>query len=127
MTFQPDPNQAVDDLRVQLALWRESNKTPKRIPREIWAQATELATIHGVGRISAALHLDHACLKKKVALGQVNPASVQASFFELIAPSPSTVGRCSLEVESARGAKLRVELACVSATALGTMLREFGG
>ena len=107
MTFQSDPNQAVHDLRAQLVLWRESNKAPKRIPREIWAQATELATIHGVGRISKALHLDHANLKKKVGLGQANRAPVPASFFELIAPSSSTVvERCSLEVESAHGAKL---------------------
>ena len=127
MTFQPDQAQAIDDVKGQLSLWRESNKTPKRIPREIWTQAIELATIHGVGRISQALCLDHASLKKKVGLTQVTKPSAPASFFELIAPSPSTVGRCSLEVESARGAKLRVELACVSATALATMLREFGG
>ena len=46
MTFQPDQTQAIDDVKGQLSLWREFNKTPKRIPREIWTQGIELATIH---------------------------------------------------------------------------------
>jgi hypothetical protein len=127
MTFQPDLNQAIEDLKGQLSVWRESNKAPKHIPRQIWSKAIELATVHGVSKIAQALRLDYASLKRKLGGVQGSRPPAPAGFFELIAPSPSAVGRCSIEVESARGAKLRLELAGVSASALGTILREFSG
>ncbi len=125
MTYQPDLNQAIDDLKNQLVRWRCSNKAPKPIPPDIWAKATQLAVVHGIGRISQSLRLDYASLKRRVGRDDLAKPTLPPTFFEFMAPSPSAIGPCTLEVETPGGSKLKVELKDVSAANLGELLKNF--
>ena len=95
--------------------WRESRKQGQRIPAVLWAAAAGLAKQHGVHRVARELRLDYNGLKKRA--GQVGPAArsskVDAQFVELFAAPASTaapVCECAVELENARGAKMRVQL-----------------
>jgi len=102
-------------LKRQFDQWRAGRKSGERIPCELWAGAVSVAAEHGVYRVAAELHLDYAGLKRRAAMvGDKVPATqVAPRFVELFAApaSPAVVMReCVIELENARGAKMRVEL-----------------
>ena len=129
MTYQqPNLNLVkIEEVRDELQNWRASNGAPKPIPADIWAKAVRLATFLGVGRVSQALHLDHGSLKKRVQRAGMNQhAPPSPTFIELLAPPSCVIGQAVVELETTRGTKLRIELAAVSATTLGTLLKDLG-
>jgi hypothetical protein len=105
-------------LKQQFAEWRAARKTGERIPSELWGAAVAATAGHGAYRVAAELHLDYAVLKRRAALAGDNqtPASeLTPRFVELFAPAlPATPAaspaQCVVELDNARGAKMRVEL-----------------
>lgn len=105
--------------------WRAGRTPGARIPPELWAQAVHLAAAHGAYRVSVELHLDYAVLKRRVAAagGKTSTGAVAPRFVELLAPAgamatTSARSECVVEMDSARGAKMRVEL---SGNGLGSL------
>ena len=95
--------------------WRENRQRGERIPEALWAAAVGAAKEHGPYRISQALRLDYAGLKKRLerAGGGVRTGKPEARFVELFAAPVSTamgMRECVVELENGRGAKMRVEL-----------------
>ncbi len=135
------PTQEMSELTRQLRKikrsiddWRRTDATPRRIPEEIWEQAVAAAGKYGVGPVAKNLGLDHAKLKSKVPAENrqvltVVPSQepVPAAFLEFLSPpAPARcLERCVLEVESSRGARVRVEVCGLELPGLVTLLREF--
>ena len=122
----------------QFAPWRASRTTPRgRIPPPLWAQAVDAARQHGVYRVSIDLRLDYAALKRRVeGSGATVPRGrVAPQFVELLAntaapsaPAATTVRHeCVVELENARGAKLRVQLNGPGVAALAGLCSSFWG
>lgn len=125
--------------------WRKSRRSRAPIPEVLWCEAAELARRDGIYKTSRLLRLDYGDLKKRVAAltraqAGDRPAShrsgvaatvhdespTAAAFVELLTPAlPAAIGRCSLEVQSARGARMRIEMAHVPPSVLSTLIREF--
>ena len=111
--------------------WREGRTQGQRIPPALWAAAAEMAKQHGVHRISRELRLDYNGLKKR--MGHVGPATRRppgdTEFVELLgaAASGMAVCECRVEMENARGAKMRVELNGAGLGGLASVCGSFWG
>ena len=95
--------------------WRESRKRGERIPVALWAAAVGLTKEHGLHRIAQELRVDYDGLKKRLehAGGAARAGKVDTEFVELFAAPGSTaagVCECAVELQNARGAKMRLEL-----------------
>ena len=93
--------------------WRQRHRPRTPIPEELWREAAELASAHGINRIARALRLDYYSLKERAAAAArsgVRPPE----FVELLPgglpTSPPSRPECLIEVEDPDGAKLRIHL-----------------
>jgi hypothetical protein len=130
---------AGDDLqgiKQRLQDWRSQRKPGEHIPAPLWAAAVGAAREHGVYRVAIELHVDYAGLKRRVqGPGATAPRGrVAPQFVELLAtaapPTPATAaGRheCVVELENARGAKMRVQLDGPGVAALAGLCSAFWG
>ena len=120
-------------LKWQFDQWRAGRKVGERIPVELWAGAVAAAVEHGAYRVSAELHLDYAVLKRRAALatGSAPAAELAPRFVELFAPAgptrPAVASQpeCVVELENARGAKMRVELSGNGLSGLSSLCSAF--
>jgi hypothetical protein len=108
----------LEQLRRRFEEFRNTQPVRSRLPESLWAAAAELAKRHGVNPTARALHLDYTGLRKRMsdqgrAKGK-RTAAAPATFLEFVAPGAKAVTNCSVEVESAQGAKLRLELKAVA-------------
>jgi hypothetical protein len=130
-----------DDLqgiKQRLQDWRSQRKLGEHIPAPLWAAAVDAAREHGVYRVAIELHLDYAGLKRRVeGPGATAPRNqVAPQFVELLATMappppapPAEAGRheCVVELENARGAKMRVQLNGAGVAALAGLCSSFWG
>jgi hypothetical protein len=120
--------------------WRESRKRGDHIPPQLWEAAVGLAREHGVPRIANRLRLNAECLSRRME-GAASPAQAgkvdkaDTEFVELFA-APAAVSaasgmremrECVIELENARGAKMRVELNGAGLAGLAHLCRGFWG
>jgi len=106
--------------------------------RKSWAAAVELVQRDGIDATARALDVDKPSLRKWA--GRLNPARPQPArrksqpkqkandlpaFVELLASGSGTARSCMVEVESPRGAKLRLELKGIQASELAELIRVF--
>ena len=119
--------EAVGDVRRKLEEWRTGERASRRIPESIWDEAVGLANQYGVCRVCQELQLGYKSLKKRMSLRSQVAATTAPAFLEWISPGSTTIEHCALELESGRGAKLRLEMSGVPASALATLIREFAG
>lgn len=90
--------------------WRRT-RTTRKIPDELWNLAVESAAEFGVHRSARTLRLDYATLKRRVqSRADASAVSIpeHATFVEVVPPGPET--DCVVEIESERGARLRIQL-----------------
>ena len=122
---------ALNRLGVRLESWRSEYSAPTPIPTDIWKRAAELAGELGVGRVAKALRLDYSRLKKLSAGDTATPlersAAKQPAFVELRPLPPETAGRCVIEIESPRGARMRLQMDSAQSSSLAALVREFVG
>jgi len=81
----------------------------------------------GVATVAKALRLDYARLKR-LSLDEVaeSPAVRSApTFVELRPMLMSGVGSCVVEVESSRGAKMRIQMENPGCASLAALIRDF--
>ena len=124
-------------LRRRFERWRRTRKVGTRIPEPLWASAVKLAGRYGIHRTAKALRVDYYALKKRVEQNAViagtrqEPAATaskmaaEAEFLELPAGAWPGAGECTLELEDAGGAKLRVHLKGFAAPDLAALSRSF--
>ena len=110
-------SEGLSRLKRQFDQWRAGRRAGERIPSALWAGAVTAAAGHGAYRVAAELHVDYAVLKRRAALagGKTPGAELTPRFVELFAPagqatSATSRPQCVVELDNARGAKMRVEL-----------------
>ena len=128
----------VEQVRRRWAEWRSTHAVRSRLPEELWAAAVELVQRDGIDATARALDVDKPSLRKWA--GRLNPARPQPArrksqpkqkandlpaFVELLASGSGTARSCMVEVESPRGAKLRLELKGIQASELAELIRVF--
>ena len=140
-TTHPHPAR-LEGTRRRFERWRATREGRACIPERLWASAVKAASQYGVCQASRVLRLDYYSLKKRVeaagltgesaagGAGRVAGRASAAGFIELATPAsaglPSTnVPECILELESPRGAKMRIHLKGTSAPDLAALSRSF--
>ena len=128
----------VEQVRRRWAEWRSTHAVRSRLPEELWAAAVELVQRDGIDATARALDVDKPSLRKWA--GRLNPARPQPArrksqpkqkandlpaFVELLASGSGTARSCMVEVESPRGAKLRLELKGMQPSELAELIRAF--
>ena len=121
----------LEGLRRRFERWRRTRKVRCRIPEPRWASAVELAGRYGIHRTAKVLRVDYYALKKRVegvsaaTAGNVPAAAAEGAFLELPAGAWAGSGECTLELEDAGGAKLRVHLKGFESPDLAALSRSF--
>lgn len=80
---------------------------------EVWEAATELARVHGAGRVGQTLHLDYYKLRER--LSPRRDTCHPATFVEVAWPSVPGSG-CTVELIDGSARRLRMQLAGDAAT-----------
>jgi hypothetical protein len=115
----------MQELHRRLEEWRATHRPRSPLPDEIWTMAVGLAQQHNIHRVARTLRLDYGALKRRMPGGAPQPT---ATFVELIAPASSNFAECSLEVDSANGAKkVRVQIKGVPPAGLAAVIRGITG
>ena len=128
----------VEQVRRRWTEWRSTHAVRSRLPEELWAAAVELVQRDGIDATARALDVDKPSLRKWA--GRLNPtpsqpgrrksqpkqsANALPAFVELLASGTGTAMSCMVEVESPRGAKLRLELKGIQTSQLAELIRAF--
>jgi hypothetical protein len=127
----------LEGVRRRFEHWRRTHEVRSRIPDSLWAAAVGAAGTCGIHRTSKLLRLNYYSLKDRVeqhSAATFNPPerAAGATFLEL-APlaghgsAAVPVGRCecTLELEDAGGAKMRISLKGVQPPDLAALCRSF--
>jgi hypothetical protein len=110
--------------RELVALREQENSATRAFPPRIWSEAATVAKRAGVGPVAKALKLDHSKLKRLVSNDE--GGSGPATFFELLPlAGQADIGGCAVEVESSRGARMRIQIQSLTSSGLATLIREF--
>jgi hypothetical protein len=106
--------QALRLARRELDRWRGRQAGRKRLPREFWGKAADLARVHGVNRTARTLGLKYVSLRQHL---KTRPGDVSASppaapaFLELLPSRVTGPGRtCTIELDDGHGALLRIHV-----------------
>jgi hypothetical protein len=132
--------EGLEETEQRFKRWRESRRRGDHIPVELWETAVGLAREHGVPRIANRLRLNADCLSRRME-GAASPAQASkvdkadTEFVELFAAPPAVsaaagmreMRECVIELENARGAKMRVELNGAGLAGLAHLCRGFWG
>jgi hypothetical protein len=110
--------ESLEQIRERFKRWRETRGRGEHVPRELWAAAVGIAGAHGLQVTARELHLDYGGLKRRQeeqAGGTRQAARREMQFVELTVapgrePGAGLLSECVIEMESRRGAKMRVEL-----------------
>jgi len=98
----------LDRVRWRFEHWRRTRQRRSPIPDALWTVALAAAKTHGLHRTARTLRLNYTDLKRRLGAASRTPAP--ATFVELF-PEPRVGGAaCTLELETARGTKLRIQL-----------------
>ena len=121
----------LERLRGRFERWRRTRKVRGRIPEALWTAAVKLAADCGTHRTARALRVDYYALKKRIEGTPAVTASKRleevgrATFIEVPPPVWAGSGECTLELEDAGGARLRVHLKGFGAPDLAALSRSF--
>ncbi|MBV8841697.1 MAG: hypothetical protein JO307_02700 [Bryobacterales bacterium] len=121
----------VELLRRRFAEFRQTHAVRSRLPEELWAAAAKLTQRDGIEATAQALEVDRPSLKKWAerfepsAKRRVRRRQTAPAFVELLTAPVAPAAGCRVEVESARGAKLRLEFASLAPEQLVELIRTF--
>ena len=130
MAAQLIAREDVEQLRLRFAEHRQTHAVRTRLPRELWAAAAKLARRDGITATARALAVDLSSMKRWTERLEPRDKSRKSgkpaappAFVELLAAEKAPATSCKVEVESPRGAKLRLELKTVTAQQLAELVR----
>ena len=127
----------VEQLRRRFAEYRSAHAVRSRLPDELWAAAAEFVVRDGIDATARALDVDKPSLRKwadrfhprperkKPRVPWKRKGSALPAFVEVLASQTGAATSCLVEVESPRGAKLRVELKAIQTGELAELIRAF--
>ena len=126
----------LEGVRRRFERWRRTRKVLSRIPEPLWAAAVKVAGGLGISRTAKALGVNQQTLKKRIAeaaatsdeLGRVAAEGRLAcvpGFVELAPPARVGSCQCTLELEDASGAKMRVHLQGAETPDVAALSRSF--
>ena len=141
----------LEDVAEHFKQWRESRVRGERIPQALWSQAVGLCQQHAPQHVASVLRLAPTGLLRRVQRGgdhaahrlgladtefvevAMSSASPAASRLELAPPperptcaaTPTPAHECVLEMENARGAKMRVALNGAGLASLDALYSSF--
>lgn len=107
----PSTKPTLEDVQNQFAMWRETRKSRKPIPKELWEAAAALCDDYTINQISKALHLNHTVLKKRIESikgGCLSQTVSQPTFIELDLHKSKFPAECIVEMEKMSGTKMRI-------------------
>jgi hypothetical protein len=129
----------VEQARRRFAEFRQAHAVRSRLPEELWATAAKLARRDGITATARVLGVDRPSLQKWT--DRLEPrastkppksrgrrpldGSAAPAFVELLAQTTGAAPSCLVEVESQRGAKMRLELKGIPASTLAELIRAF--
>jgi hypothetical protein len=124
-----EPTTDLEQLRRRFEEVRSTQTKHSHLPESLWAAAATLARRDGVNPTARALRLDYTALKRRAEerggrKGKGKLATPPA-FLEFVAPGAKAVTNCMVEVESAQGSKLRLELKAVATTEVADLIHAF--
>jgi len=119
--------------------FRQAHAARSRLPKELWAAAAKVARRDGITATARVLGVDRPSLQKWT--DRLEPRAVSKSpksprrhplggnaapaFVELLTASTGTATSCVVEVESASGGKLRLDLKTIATSQLAELIRAF--
>jgi hypothetical protein len=129
----------VEQARRRFTGFRQAHAARSRLPKELWATAAKLARRDGITATARVLGVDRPSLQKwtdrlEPRASTKSPksprrhrlgGSAAPTFVELRAASPGTATSCVVEVESASGGKLRLDLKAITTSQLAELIRAF--
>jgi hypothetical protein len=118
----------LEDVQRRFERWRRTRRIPARIPGPLWAAAVAMAGTYGVAQTAKTLRVNYSALKQRVDEGAARgkpERSAVATFLELAPPTRAGGCQCTLELEDAFGAKMRVHLQSVETPDLAALSRSF--
>ena len=106
----PTQRPSLSEVKEQFKTWRKTRKSPRPIPKKLWAAAVSLTAKHSISQIAKELVLDYSTLKKRAAVKKkTGSASMSpADFIEVNLQPPATVAECIVEMQDTAGAKMRM-------------------
>jgi len=109
--------------------WRRTRKIPSRIPEPLWAAAVKIASTYGMSRTAHTLRVNYNALKKRIDEAAAAPGGPEknavTTFLELAPPTRVGSCDCTLELENASGAKMRIHLQGDETPDLAALSRSF--
>lgn len=108
--FSQAPNIALTQLSEQIERWRQTRKSRRPMPEQLWQAAARLSRQSSINQVSKALGLNYTALKKRV-YPQDQPGNTPAPspFIELgFDHQAAPVAECIVEMEDGRGAKMKM-------------------
>ena len=125
-------DETLNQVKERFKLWRETRTRGKHIPAHLWLAAVDLAKEYGLQQVANELHVDCNRLKKHLAqaVGTLQISNTSTQFVEItVAPVPRLTAQseCVIQLENARGAKMRVELNGNCIAGLAEMCNIFWG
>ena len=109
--LQPTEKPTLEEVRIRFETWRRGKKPQSRIPKCLWKAAVEVCGEHPVHQVAKELRLNYTELKRRASASggiSVLPSPMPAGFVELSLGAASHPVSCTVELESATGAKLRM-------------------
>lgn len=99
------------EVQGQFRIWRKTRKKRTSIPKELMESAIELTQHHPIYTVSKALGLSYTDFKKRVqgTKADVYPGAPPMSFVEVEAEDV-IAARCIVEMETARGERLKMDV-----------------
>ncbi|MGD1971812.1 MAG: hypothetical protein PVF24_09380 [Desulfobacterales bacterium] len=106
----PTPRPSLSEVKEQFKIWRKTRKSPRPIPKKLWAAAVNLTAKHSISQIAKELVLDYSTLKKRAAVkNNAGAASMSpADFIEVNLQPPASISECIVEMQDIAGAKMRM-------------------
>ena len=111
---KPTASPTLKEARTRFETWRRAKKPRSSIPKSLWAAAVEVCKEQPIYRVCRALRLNYTELKRRVTRANSvsdTQHSSKRSFVELSLGLEAQPVLCSIELESARGDKVKMSFA----------------
>lgn len=119
----------VQELCRQIELWRQTRKHREPMPELLWGLAARLARQYSIARVARCARLDYYSLRER--FDALDRGGIQSekkpAFVEVALPSSESVSECIVELEHARGSRMRIHLRGGQAPDLAALSRSFWG
>ncbi len=107
----PTSKLTLEEVQKKFEHWRETRKSRKPIPKELWNDAVTLLKKHPISKVSKALRLNNTALRDRIRgtnpKKPINKPSA-SSFIEIDFSNSVSTSECIVEMEKKCGATMRM-------------------